>query len=102
MPHYVAPMLRAALLAMIIALPALADEPPAQWQYEESLEVPPGPLPRDRCLRARYTTQELRDERGYRFEWWSAPISDATAHWLSWHRDRGSLTLTFCDRGGDA
>jgi hypothetical protein len=88
---------------MIIALPALADEPPAQWQYEESLEVPPGPLPRDRCLRAFYQSETLKAERGgVRGEWWSAPISDATAHWLSWHRDRGSLTLTFCDRGGEA
>jgi hypothetical protein len=92
------------LFLLTLSAPALADNPapPAQWQYEESIEVPPGPLPRDRCLRARYTTQELRDERGGRIEWWTPPITDQMEHWLNWHRERGLLTLSFCDRGGDA
>lgn len=87
---------------LLIASPALAEDakPPAQWQYEESLEVPPGPLPRDRCLRATYGP-EMQKERDARVQWWNAPIDDQTARWLALNRDQKRLTITFCDQGGD-
>jgi|GEM_PF-1186011 len=80
-----------------------AKEPPKQWQYTPSLEVPPGPIPRDRCIRAVYLSQELKDSRKANTgEWWEPPIDDQLATWLEWHRAYGDLTLTFCDHGGDA
>lgn len=94
----------AIILAVMLSGPALADEPahPNQWQYQESLKVPPGPIPRDRCIRALYG-QELREERGVKHgEWWEPPITDQMARWLEWHRRHGNLTLSFCDIGGDA
>ncbi|MEQ9586811.1 MAG: hypothetical protein RJS97_02475 [Parvibaculaceae bacterium] len=86
------------LVFMLLSLPAVAEQPD-QWQYEESLEVPPGPIPRDRCIRALYESAELKEERGARFwEQWHPPVSDRTAHWLEWHRQHGNLSLVFCDQ----
>lgn len=91
------------LAFLLFAAPAYAEEAhPDQWQYEESLEVPPGPIPRDRCIRALYLTDELREERGVPHgEWWEPPITDQMVRWLSWHRERAHLSLSFCDSGGD-
>lgn len=97
--------MRAALLCiLLIASPAFAEEPahPKQWQFEESQMVPLGPIPRDRCIRALYN-DALRAKTGVKHgEWWPAPISDEVVRWLEWHRKRGNLTLSFCDRGGEA
>lgn len=89
-------------VALAIHFAPISD-PPKQWQYKPSLEVPPGPIPRNRCIRAVYLTQELKESRKAKTgEWWEPPIDDQLATWLQWHRSHGNLTLTFCDHGGDA
>ncbi|MEQ8441474.1 MAG: hypothetical protein RIM33_02750 [Alphaproteobacteria bacterium] len=92
--------MRILFIFLLLAAPAFAEEQhPEQWQYEESLEVPPGPIPRDRCIRALYLSDELRAERGVRsWEQWDAPITEAMASWLVWYRDNNSVRLFFCDQ----
>jgi hypothetical protein len=76
---------------------------PDQWQYEESQIVPLGPVPTNRCVRAVYLSENLKRLRNAKTgEWWSAPVHIDIAEWLQKQRDLGNLTLTFCDKGGDA
>ena len=100
------PGMRFFLCCLAIFLPvhafyavAASPEHPKQWQYQPSLEVPPGPIPRDRCIRAVYNTT-LQDETGLRAEWWNPPVDPDAIRWLEWQRDQGNLTLSFCDVGG--
>lgn len=87
-------------ILLLFVAPASAEEAkhPDQWQYQESLEVPDGPIPRDRCILAIFG-DELRDERGYRIEGWEPPISDRTARWFFEMRAAGKLKLEFCHSG---
>jgi len=74
-------------------------EHPKQWQFQESLEVPPGPIPRDRCIRAVYLSDALKKERGVQYwEEWDPPITEHEARWFNQERQNGTMRLQFCDQ----
>ncbi|MAO93812.1 MAG: hypothetical protein CMM81_20015 [Rhodospirillales bacterium] len=93
--------LLAFLLLSVVGPGAFSEglEHPKQWQYQPGLEVPPGPIPRDRCVRAVYLSDALKKERGVQYwEQWDPPITDQMSHWLNWYRDRNQLRVEFCDQ----
>ncbi len=88
-------------MVSVVAPSAFSEglEHPKQWQFQESLEVPPGPILRDRCIRAVYLSEALKKEHHVRnWEQWHPPISDNTAQWLEWYSGQGSLVLVFCEQ----
>lgn len=71
-------------------------EHPKQWQYQPSLEVPPGPIPRDRCIRA-VLSPAMKTELGYGFAEQDPPLPDDVVEWFQRLRREKLAVLEFCN-----
>ncbi len=93
---------RSALFFLFLSLSALADEPPAQWQYEDDQRIYAGEeIPLDSCVVVYLHSDQVREDTDAE-NWvgYGPPLTDQTIRWLDWYIRTGEIEVYYCNAQG--